>query len=69
MYEDAASACEQYVHLTDERSRAKLIGCLIFKRRHGGRVLRIDLPSLGLRKLDRLEPCDDLWGIYVNWKP
>jgi hypothetical protein len=62
-YDRACSLCEFVVQLTDE-SKALIIaaGLRYDKRQDGkrGRVLIRDVPALGLRQHDRLEPCPGL---------
>lgn len=59
-YEAAVAACEVEVTIRTAEERDALKTALFFdKRRNGGRgrCMRYDLPSLCLRRGDRLEPC------------
>jgi hypothetical protein len=55
--ERAVSACERLVHLSKVQY-TKVKGALFYEKSklEGGRVLKIDIPELGLKKGDRLEP-------------
>ena len=58
-YDEACKACEVWVTVSSSESHASISAALHWdKRKDGarGRSLRVDMPALGLRKDDRLEP-------------
>ena len=62
-YENACAACEIVVHVRSPELFRTLRGSLEYdKRRAGsrGRALLVDIPALGLRKGDRLQPGGDI---------
>lgn len=68
-FERACAACEIHVRIVSQGALTELLVALRFDRRRAGsagRALDRDLPSLGLRKHDRLEPsagCPDTFAL------